>query len=573
MKTTGSLRVKIAVVGFLYFAALGIGGCSCEDSPTPTPITPEVNPPIPGTGGSGGTTGGSGGAAGSGGTVGGTGGSVGSGGTGVALCGNGRQEVREECDDANTRDGDGCSSSCHLEPGYRCPTAGRPCVPNGTGGSGGSGGTIGLGGSGGITGGSGGAMGGMGGTGGTPGTGGTGMSTGGSGGTSVMSGSGGVAGTTCGNGRLDAGETCDDRNTTAGDGCSATCRIEPGYTCPSTGGACASLPCYKFTYSATVGTTGNLFEKQTCATHFDATNLTNNTRADVNFSHPLYSPDGRTLAVDSSNVVFSLDRAASPTRLSTLYPRVTPYPISLPSLFQWSPDSLKNIFAGYEGEGGPVRNRVIKMATDPDHIEKIIFNNDSNIIFEKLIWPQVADTDTINPFRNKIVVSMQLSASAPNGIYLYDRTRRDIRQLREQPEGTTASVPLLGKQPALFNAPTSPGASAVSLLVFVRPDINRVDEIFGCIVAATDSADPVCSHTTQLTFWGINSSPCFTYDGQYILFTSEDPYGHHKEIWMVNQNNALDVHQVTNNPEAQNFDPACFPRAIDPLELERVLHP
>jgi TonB family protein len=30
----------------------------------------------------------------------------------------------------------------------------------------------------------------------------------------------------CGNGSLEAGEQCDDGNTTGGDGCSATCRIE-----------------------------------------------------------------------------------------------------------------------------------------------------------------------------------------------------------------------------------------------------------------------------------------------------------------------------------------------------------
>lgn len=35
----------------------------------------------------------------------------------------------------------------------------------------------------------------------------------------------------CGNGTLGNGETCDDGNTTPGDGCSATCTIEPGYTC------------------------------------------------------------------------------------------------------------------------------------------------------------------------------------------------------------------------------------------------------------------------------------------------------------------------------------------------------
>jgi large repetitive protein len=31
----------------------------------------------------------------------------------------------------------------------------------------------------------------------------------------------------CGDGHVDAGEQCDDGNTTSGDGCSATCTLEP----------------------------------------------------------------------------------------------------------------------------------------------------------------------------------------------------------------------------------------------------------------------------------------------------------------------------------------------------------
>jgi cysteine-rich repeat protein len=31
----------------------------------------------------------------------------------------------------------------------------------------------------------------------------------------------------CGNGKLEAGEECDDGNTVSGDGCSCTCTIEP----------------------------------------------------------------------------------------------------------------------------------------------------------------------------------------------------------------------------------------------------------------------------------------------------------------------------------------------------------
>ena len=35
----------------------------------------------------------------------------------------------------------------------------------------------------------------------------------------------------CGDGKMDAGEACDDGNKTPGDGCSAICQIPDGWTC------------------------------------------------------------------------------------------------------------------------------------------------------------------------------------------------------------------------------------------------------------------------------------------------------------------------------------------------------
>jgi cysteine-rich repeat protein len=75
------------------------------------------------------------------------------------VCGNGKLEAGEQCDDGNTVDGDGCSHSCTLEP---------PPPP------------------------------------------------------------------VCGNGKLEIGEQCDDGNTVNGDGCSSSCQFE---TCGSPGPA------------------------------------------------------------------------------------------------------------------------------------------------------------------------------------------------------------------------------------------------------------------------------------------------------------------------------------------------
>jgi len=42
-------------------------------------------------------------------------------------CGDGRIMFPETCDDGNAENGDGCSSTCKVETGWECPTAGAPC--------------------------------------------------------------------------------------------------------------------------------------------------------------------------------------------------------------------------------------------------------------------------------------------------------------------------------------------------------------------------------------------------------------------------------------------------------------
>ena len=40
----------------------------------------------------------------------------------LEICGDGLNLGFVECDDGNTNDGDGCSSMCKLESGYKCTT-------------------------------------------------------------------------------------------------------------------------------------------------------------------------------------------------------------------------------------------------------------------------------------------------------------------------------------------------------------------------------------------------------------------------------------------------------------------
>jgi fibro-slime domain-containing protein len=84
----------------------------------------------------------------------------------TVVCGDGRISGNEVCDDYNTKDGDGCSGDCHtVETGWTCLAPGVRCQPK------------------------------------------------------------------CGDGSLVGGEQCDDGNTTPGDGCSDTCKVEAGYAC------------------------------------------------------------------------------------------------------------------------------------------------------------------------------------------------------------------------------------------------------------------------------------------------------------------------------------------------------
>lgn len=91
-----------------------------------------------------------------------------------ARCGDGRVDPGEVCDDGNTDSGDGCSADCReLEAGYACALPGAPCQ------------------------------------------------------VSAML-------VNCGNGLVEADESCDDGNRSDDDGCSSRCQLEAGWTCEST---------------------------------------------------------------------------------------------------------------------------------------------------------------------------------------------------------------------------------------------------------------------------------------------------------------------------------------------------
>jgi len=154
------------------------------------------------------------------------------------ICGDGLIRGTEACDDGDTISGDGCSATCTVETGYTCTNEPSICNPRTECGSNGC----------------------------QPGLGedcsncATDCACTGSGevcqsGTcvpSVTCGIGGCqpsfgedcqtcpgdCGSCCGNSVINSGEACDDGNTGSGDGCSATCTVESGWTCVSEPSVC-----------------------------------------------------------------------------------------------------------------------------------------------------------------------------------------------------------------------------------------------------------------------------------------------------------------------------------------------
>jgi fibro-slime domain-containing protein len=136
------------------------------------------------------------------------------------VCGDGKVQVGEECDDANSPY-PGCSDTCKLEAGYTCPFAGAPCVP-----ACGDGIVV------------------------KPaeqcdpGSEVTNVAKACNADCSVKPGwvctDTACSETICGNGTVEGSEGCDPavKNNDLGDGCSATCTAEP--SCPATGGGCTT---------------------------------------------------------------------------------------------------------------------------------------------------------------------------------------------------------------------------------------------------------------------------------------------------------------------------------------------
>ncbi len=143
----------------------------------------------------------------------------------VNYCGDGQiQAEHEQCDDGNSVDGDGCSSSCSFESGFTCITkngksecssilCGNGVIDTDNGETCDDGNRLGGDGCSMIC-----------------------LVEKGSRCTADDSGKS-VCEKTCGDGTIDTdtGETCDDGNVTDGDGCSSQCTVEPGFLCNENG--------------------------------------------------------------------------------------------------------------------------------------------------------------------------------------------------------------------------------------------------------------------------------------------------------------------------------------------------
>ncbi len=153
------------------------------------------------------------------------------------VCGNGKVEDAEQCDDGNSAADDGCENDCTVTPGFDGGMGGGSAQGGGSAGGGSSGGGVAVGGGSNQGGGS--NVGGGSTTGGGSNVGG-GSTTGGGTGTPM-----------CNNGIAEGTEACDDGNMTPGDGCENDCTLTAttdvqgcaGQNAPvPTGATCAVTP-------------------------------------------------------------------------------------------------------------------------------------------------------------------------------------------------------------------------------------------------------------------------------------------------------------------------------------------
>ena len=138
----------------------------------------------------------------------------------------------------------------------------------------------------------------------------------------------------CGNGYLNiqAGsvpaEQCDDGNTNSADGCSATCTVESGYTCPTAGSPCSQ---------AAATTTSSGTSTSTATTTTVTTSADSTTAAPASTSA---STGASTSVATTTNVTFPADSTAATTLVGTTEPS---------SLLEEtpSPESSSSKFCGY----------------------------------------------------------------------------------------------------------------------------------------------------------------------------------------------------------------------------------
>jgi cysteine-rich repeat protein len=119
------------------------------------------------------------------------------------VCGNGQLEGAEECDDGNTKNGDGCDAACHVENGYVC---------------------------------------------------------------TVQSSGADTCMTVCGDGIVAGSEGCDDgpNNGKSGDACSAVCTVNQGFVCSFNGSSQGlNSAIWQMATSVSSSSFGHVF-RQTC---------------------------------------------------------------------------------------------------------------------------------------------------------------------------------------------------------------------------------------------------------------------------------------------------------------------
>jgi len=311
--------------------------------------------------------------------------------------------------------------------------------------------------------------------------------------------------------------------------------------------------CYTYTFvSNRENHAQNVFLADTCNAQTPR-NLTVSHFTDVELSHLAFNSNGTKLAFDH----LTTDAALQPPELTLMTPPANPSQFStsielnsadlggtgsgdfFPRSLAFDPTGNRIAFVAVTptsqpGATVPVFPQSLKLFDPSTGLHDLVDNSDESVLFERIIWL---------PDGEHLIFSEQVQSKTE--IQIFDLASGQHVPLRESTSNSILISNLDGFTPAV--APDG------KTLVFVqRNKQTGKDQILSCTLQVENHR---CDNVTALTTIGSNTSPAFTPDGKFILFTS-DRDGN-REIYQMKADGGEQVRLT--EEAADDFGPAVHP--------------